>query len=120
MLDHVTLNVSDYEASRRFYEQALAPLGFEVVFADDEWRGCGFGTGGKPWFIVAEREPRPSGAHIAFAAADRATVDSFHAARSFSTRTAATSRPSATGRSNHAGNAYASASGSCERQKRPS
>ena len=80
VLDHITLNVRDYGVSRRFYEQALAPLGFEVVFADDEWRGCGFGAGGKPWFIIAEREPPPAGAHVAFAARDRGTVDAFHAA----------------------------------------
>jgi catechol 2,3-dioxygenase-like lactoylglutathione lyase family enzyme len=33
MLDHVGLNVRDYEASRRFYERALAPLGYAVVMA---------------------------------------------------------------------------------------
>ncbi len=28
MLDHIGLNVSDYDRSRDFYERALAPLGF--------------------------------------------------------------------------------------------
>jgi catechol 2,3-dioxygenase-like lactoylglutathione lyase family enzyme len=28
MLDHIGVNVSDYERSRDFYEKALAPLGF--------------------------------------------------------------------------------------------
>ena len=28
MLDHVGLNVSDYARSHRFYEAALAPLGW--------------------------------------------------------------------------------------------
>ncbi len=28
MLDHVGLDVSDYEASKGFYEAALAPLGY--------------------------------------------------------------------------------------------
>jgi catechol 2,3-dioxygenase-like lactoylglutathione lyase family enzyme len=30
MYDHVTLRVSDFGASRAFYEAALAPLGIEL------------------------------------------------------------------------------------------
>jgi catechol 2,3-dioxygenase-like lactoylglutathione lyase family enzyme len=37
MFDHVGLNVRDYAKSRAFYEQALAPLGYSVVMAFDEW-----------------------------------------------------------------------------------
>jgi hypothetical protein len=33
MFDHVGLNVRDYVASRSFYEQALAPLGYSAVQA---------------------------------------------------------------------------------------
>jgi catechol 2,3-dioxygenase-like lactoylglutathione lyase family enzyme len=80
MLDHVGLNVADYAASRRFYEQALAPLGIEVVMANDEWKAAGFGSEGRPYFWVVEREPRGGSTHVAFHAADRATVDAFHAA----------------------------------------
>jgi catechol 2,3-dioxygenase-like lactoylglutathione lyase family enzyme len=80
MLDHVTLNVADYAASRQFYEQALAPLGIGIVMASDEWKGVGFGTEGKPYFWVTEREPTGGSTHVAFHAADRATVDAFHAA----------------------------------------
>ena len=80
MLDHVGLNVRDYQASRRFYEQALAPLGHGVVMAFDEWKAAGFGSGGKPSFWVSEREPLGTGTHIAFVAADRAAVDAFHEA----------------------------------------
>jgi catechol 2,3-dioxygenase-like lactoylglutathione lyase family enzyme len=80
VLDHVTVNVRDYEASRRFYERALAPLAYEVAFADDEWRGCGFGVRGKPYFIIVEREPPADGVHVAFHCDDRVTVDAFHAA----------------------------------------
>jgi catechol 2,3-dioxygenase-like lactoylglutathione lyase family enzyme len=36
MFDHVGLNVRDYAASRSFYEQALAPLGYRVVMAFDK------------------------------------------------------------------------------------
>ena len=80
MYDHVGLNVRDYERSRAFYEQALAPLGYGVVMAMDEWKAAAFGPEGKPAFWVAQREPFGTGTHVAFACDDRATVDAFHAA----------------------------------------
>jgi catechol 2,3-dioxygenase-like lactoylglutathione lyase family enzyme len=78
MFDHVGLNVRDYGASRAFYEQALAPLGYRVLMAFDEWKTCGFGTGDKPEFWISQREPYGTGAHVAFEGDDRATVDAFH------------------------------------------
>ena len=42
MIDHVVLNVSDYAASKPFYDAALAPLGFALVM---EFEGmCGWGA----------------------------------------------------------------------------
>jgi catechol 2,3-dioxygenase-like lactoylglutathione lyase family enzyme len=78
MFDHVGLNVSDYAASRTFYEQALAPLGYRVAMAFDEWKACAFGTDEKPEFWVVQREPFGTGTHVAFVSEDRATVDAFH------------------------------------------
>jgi catechol 2,3-dioxygenase-like lactoylglutathione lyase family enzyme len=81
VFDHVGLNVKNYAASRAFYEQALAPLGYRVVMAFDQWKAAGFGTDDdKPEFWVSEREPLGAGTHVAFACADRATVDAFHEA----------------------------------------
>ena len=80
MFDHVGLNVKDYTASRAFFEQALAPLGWRVVMAFDEWKAVGFGTGDKPDFWISQREPFGTGTHVAFAAKDRAAVDAFHEA----------------------------------------
>ena len=80
MFDHVGLNVRDYAASRAFYEQALAPLGWRVVMAFDEWKAVGLGTSDKPEFWISEREPYGTGTHVAFSASDRAAVDAFHAA----------------------------------------
>jgi catechol 2,3-dioxygenase-like lactoylglutathione lyase family enzyme len=78
MFDHVGLNVRNYAASRAFFEQALAPIGYRVVMAFDEWKAAGLGTGDKPAFWISEREPYGTGTHVAFACADRATVDAFH------------------------------------------
>jgi catechol 2,3-dioxygenase-like lactoylglutathione lyase family enzyme len=78
MIDHVVLGVHHLDASRHFYEHALAPLGVEVVREQAELIGFGDASG-KPIFWLAVREPSHR-VHIAFAAEDRATVDAFHAA----------------------------------------
>jgi catechol 2,3-dioxygenase-like lactoylglutathione lyase family enzyme len=72
LLDHLHLRVRDLDASRRFYEGALEPLGIEV-------------RGGDVWFsadelFVSDDGSPTSGLHIAFQAKDRETVDRFHAA----------------------------------------
>ena len=78
MLDHIALTVSDYERSRKFYQQALAPLGYELMMEHDI-SGGGFGRDGKPDFWI--KAGKPSGPiHVAFSTGDRATVDQFHAA----------------------------------------
>lgn len=79
VLDHVGLRVRDVAASRRFYEAALAPLGFVVVMEVPGVPGAGFGVSGKPTFWIWPGEA--SGPlHLAFHAADRARVDAFFAA----------------------------------------
>ncbi|QDU65043.1 VOC family protein [Engelhardtia mirabilis] len=79
MLDHFSVNVSDLAHSRAFYEKALAPLGMTVQMEVADF-AVGFGQGGKPYFWIGRRDPVTSGAHVAFTAGDRATVDAFHAA----------------------------------------
>ena len=114
-LDHIGLDVSDYEASKAFYESALAPLGMRVVMEPVPEVG-GFGED-FPFFWIGRRgRGQDSGVHVAFTAADRAPVDAFHAAAlgvgpacarsttrtttepSCSIRTETTSRPSVTAR----------------------
>ena len=113
MIDHLGLGVSDLERSRAFYERALEPLGYRVLIERNG--SLGFGRDGKPDFFVHVNRPLSGPTHVAIASPDRATVDAFHAAglaagasaptttstttaRSSSTRTATTLRPSATGR----------------------
>ena len=76
MLDHVTIGVSNIERSKTFYDEALSPLGIQRLFAEGE--AFGYGTSGKPFFWIALREAVRTGTHIAFTAADRATVDRFY------------------------------------------
>jgi catechol 2,3-dioxygenase-like lactoylglutathione lyase family enzyme len=77
MIDHVSANVRDVDSAKRFYEQALKPLGYSLMM---EFPGvAGFGKDGKPDFWISTSEA-PSPTHVAILAPDRATVDAFHAA----------------------------------------
>ena len=79
MIDHVSVKTSDQQASRRFYERALAPLGYEVLREFHDGQVVGMGIGGKPdfWFSPGKFS---GPIHVAFSASDRAAVDAFHAA----------------------------------------
>jgi catechol 2,3-dioxygenase-like lactoylglutathione lyase family enzyme len=80
VLDHVGIEVGDFDRSRAFYEMALAPLGLEVVM-EPMPGAAGFGEQGKPWFwVMARGRPTVQGVHLAFVAGDRDAVDTFHAA----------------------------------------
>jgi catechol 2,3-dioxygenase-like lactoylglutathione lyase family enzyme len=78
MLDHVTIGVSDIERSRSFYDLALRPLGITRLYADGE-TASGYGLAPKAFFWISWRGLPQTGAHVAFAAQDRAVVDRFYA-----------------------------------------
>jgi catechol 2,3-dioxygenase-like lactoylglutathione lyase family enzyme len=79
MLDHVTIGVTDFARATAFYDRALRPLGIERLYRA-AGASAGYGRNRKAFFWIGVRDAVTSGAHIAFAAADRATVDAFHAA----------------------------------------
>ncbi len=76
MLDHMGVPVSDFERSKRFYAQALSPLGYELLMEPSAF-AAGFGTRGKPDFWIGQGQTGQA-FHIAFAAEDRAIVDAFY------------------------------------------
>src|SRR5262245_16076782 len=78
MIDHLSLYVSDFARSKRFYEAALAPLGYKTLM---EFPGpvAGLGADGKPDFWLAPGKLGHT-MHIAFTAAERAVVDAFYRA----------------------------------------
>ena len=73
MYDHIGLKVKDIDASIRFYEAALAPLGFVRD-------GSGFGPKGAPALWLYEGGGKHPCMHLAFAAKDHGAVDRFHKA----------------------------------------
>jgi catechol 2,3-dioxygenase-like lactoylglutathione lyase family enzyme len=85
MLDHIGFSVSNVDASRAFYEQALKPLGIKVVLEiTPEMTGAdeshfGFGTDRPFFWIGSYKKPSP-GVHVAFTAESRKIVDEFYAA----------------------------------------
>ena len=77
MIDHTAVNVTSIEEAKRFYSEALEPLGYSLAFEVGEF--LGFGEGGALSFGVVRRDPVGAG-HVAFASPDRATVDRFYEA----------------------------------------
>jgi catechol 2,3-dioxygenase-like lactoylglutathione lyase family enzyme len=79
MLDHLSIQCSDLDASARFYDAVLATLGHRRVL--DLKVAIGYGTD-SPDFWIGEHDSGEGfrESHIAFTAADRAAVDAFHAA----------------------------------------
>ena len=81
MLDHVGIEVGDFDASRAFYEMALAPLGLSVVMEPVPTMAGFGGSDRKPWFWVNARgRDACHGVHLAFKAINHGAVDAFHAA----------------------------------------
>jgi catechol 2,3-dioxygenase-like lactoylglutathione lyase family enzyme len=77
VLDHVTIGVTDIERSKAFYDQALQALGIIRLYAEGTL-AAGYGIRPKAFFWIGERSTPQTGAHIAFAAGDRAAVDRFY------------------------------------------
>jgi catechol 2,3-dioxygenase-like lactoylglutathione lyase family enzyme len=77
MIEHVSLRTRDVAKSRKFYEKALAPLGYRVHYAYPD--AVGFMAEGHTSFWVTKgRIGTP--AHIAFRARSRRVVDAFYRA----------------------------------------
>lgn len=76
MLDHVGFPVEDFGRSKRFFEEALSPLGYEMLVEPAAFV-AGFGRDGKPDFWIVGGAAG-SAVHVAFTSPDRATVDAFH------------------------------------------
>ncbi|TGQ53864.1 VOC family protein [Mesorhizobium sp. M1C.F.Ca.ET.193.01.1.1] len=81
MIDHITIEVSDLEKSKFFYEKAFSPFGYSLSFgkegvfwAFDVGNGCLFeiqSTGEKPPLTHL---------HVAFRAKSKPEVDAFYLA----------------------------------------
>jgi len=85
MIDHIGIASTDFERSRAFYTQTLAPLGYALlmeVTAGQTGAGAhaGFGIAPKPEFWITEGPAMQTRVHVAFRAQSRAQVDAFYRA----------------------------------------
>ena len=86
MIDHVSIQVTNFAKSLAFYTAALAPLGYSPQSVDEASKSAGFGpkaVGGGPWFArgslwLAEGKPAAK-THLCLHSPNRAAVDKFHA-----------------------------------------
>jgi catechol 2,3-dioxygenase-like lactoylglutathione lyase family enzyme len=77
MYDHVGLRVKNVADSVRFYEAALAELGYKLISRGSS--GAGFAVNGKAaLWLYATTKASGSSAHLAFRAGDRSAVNRFH------------------------------------------
>jgi len=81
VFDHVKIGVSDYPASRRFYLEALEPLGVKAGAEGEPSYGIELcRPNDTVSFIIFETKEKPARLHIAFQAMSRAEVDAFYRA----------------------------------------
>lgn len=81
MIDHVSIGVRNVAASKRFYDAALKPLGYQCLSESAESLGYG-AQAPALWVNLAERPvgaDSRSGLHFCFSAPNRKSVDAFHA-----------------------------------------
>jgi catechol 2,3-dioxygenase-like lactoylglutathione lyase family enzyme len=83
MINHISIGVRNVAKAKRFYDAALAPLGYSCL--SESPGSLGYGRDGSIalWISAVER-PVPgdagSGLHVCFDAPTRKSVDKFHAA----------------------------------------
>lgn len=85
MIDHTGVAVGDYQKSKKFYADALAAIGYQLIVefpasvtgTEDV---AGFGEGGKPDFWVVSGTPNKPPVHVAFRVGSRTMVDAFYKA----------------------------------------
>ena len=77
MLDHLSIQCADLQASAAFYDAALAPLGGTRIM--DFGAAIGYGNDGKPDFWLGQQSTGDGfrESHIAFTAPNRAAVRDF-------------------------------------------
>ncbi len=81
MIDHITIAVSDLQKSKKFYESALAPLGYSLSFGKEDvfWA---FDVGDGSLFEIQQSGSKPpqTHLHVAFRVKNKTEVETFYRA----------------------------------------
>lgn len=81
VVDHVALSVKNLEASKVFYQEALKPLGFQLLYMNEGEGTVGFGTEKNDDFAIFQSDaeyPPTSSAHVAFVGKSHEAVEAFY------------------------------------------
>jgi len=81
MIDHITIQVSDLEKSKEFYEKTLAKLGMSIVLTNESKTFYGFGIGEDPYFEIVQsgkEHPAHKKIHVAFRVKDKEMVKGWY------------------------------------------
>jgi catechol 2,3-dioxygenase-like lactoylglutathione lyase family enzyme len=81
MIAHASIAVKNYQGAKKFYEQALAPLGYKLTMDMEKWKAGGYNDSNSKNtdFWIGEKEIVVPG-HIAFEAKDKKAVEDFYKA----------------------------------------
>ena len=85
MIDHLGIDVADFDASKAFYDKAMAPLGASLLYMVPlEYTGGakvgGYGRDRPVFWLQEGKDGHKAHQHVAFTARSRAEVEAFHAA----------------------------------------
>ena len=78
MIEHVSLRCKDSKKSRKFYEKALAPLGYECDMEYGDSFGFKDRAGRHDFWVTKGKVGEPT--HFAFLARSAKEIDAFYAA----------------------------------------
>ncbi len=79
MFDHVKFGVSDFQRSKAFYLQVLAPIGVQLLGEGEPSYGVELGQpNGASSLCLFQTAEKPAHLHLAFIAESRAQVDEFY------------------------------------------
>ena len=82
MIDHISIGVRDVGKTKRFYDAALKPLGYQCLSESEG--SLGYGSEAVALWISSAEHPvaadMKSGLHFCFSAPTQRSVDAFHAA----------------------------------------
>ncbi len=79
-IDHITIPVRRYELGKRFYAEALAPLGYRILLDWPDRRRAYLGTPGEPSSVWVVESTFAGALDVALALPDVASVVAFHTA----------------------------------------
>jgi catechol 2,3-dioxygenase-like lactoylglutathione lyase family enzyme len=77
-IDHLTVPVRDYELGKRFYAEALKPLGFEILLDWPDKRRAYLGRRGAPSTFWVVESTFAGALDVALAVEDEDAVIAFH------------------------------------------